>query len=53
VEQAFKEKVLRDINNVLVYITPGCYICTMDHVISADESETKDIHMKTKDWAGN
>jgi hypothetical protein len=44
--------VLRDINNVLVYITPGCYICTMDHVISADESETKEIHMKTKDWAG-
>ena len=29
---------------------PGCYIRTMDHVISADESETIEIQKKTMDW---
>jgi hypothetical protein len=28
-----------------------CYIRTMDHVISADESETVEIQMKMMDWA--
>ncbi len=31
---------------------PGCYIRTMDHVISADESETIEIQKKTMDWTG-
>jgi len=35
-----------------VTIEPGCYIRTMDHVISADESETIEIQRKTMDWAG-
>ncbi len=32
-----------------IKIKPGCYIRTMDHVISADESETIDIAIKTMD----
>jgi|694.fasta_scaffold32660_2 hypothetical protein len=35
-----------------VTLEPGCYIRTMDHVISADESETIEIQRKTMDWAG-
>jgi hypothetical protein len=35
-----------------IKIKPGCYVRTMDHVISADESETIDIAIKTMDWAG-
>jgi hypothetical protein len=35
-----------------VSINPGCYIWTMDHVISADKSETVENQMKTMDWAG-
>jgi hypothetical protein len=31
-------------------VEPGCYIRTMDHVISADESETIEIQKKTMDW---
>jgi hypothetical protein len=33
-------------------INPGCYICTMDHVISADKSKTDKLQMKTMDLAG-
>jgi hypothetical protein len=35
-----------------VMVEPGCYIRTMDHVISADESETIEIQKKTMDWTG-
>jgi len=35
-----------------VTVEPGCYIRTMDHVISADESETIEIQRKTMDWTG-
>ncbi len=35
-----------------ITVEPGCYIWTMDHVISADESETIEIQRKTMDWAG-
>jgi hypothetical protein len=38
-----------------IKIKPGCYVQTMDHVISADESETIEtieIAIKTMDWAG-
>ncbi len=35
-----------------VTVEPGCYIRTMDHVISADESETIEIQKKTMDWTG-
>jgi len=34
----------------MVTVEPGCYIRTMDHVISADESETIEIQKKTMDW---
>jgi len=34
-----------------IKIRPGCYVWTMDHVISADESETIET-IKTMDWAG-
>ncbi len=34
-----------------IKIKPGCYVRTMDHVISADESETIEIAIKTMDWA--
>jgi hypothetical protein len=34
-----------------IKIRPGCYVRTMDHVISADESETIET-IKTMDWAG-
>jgi hypothetical protein len=33
-------------------VGPGCYIWTMDHVISADESEMIEIQKKTMDWTG-
>jgi hypothetical protein len=35
-----------------VMVEPECYIRTMDHVISADESETIKIQKKTMDWTG-
>jgi hypothetical protein len=35
-----------------ITVDPGCYIQTMDHVISADESETIEIQKKTMDWSG-
>ncbi len=35
-----------------IKVKPGCYVRTMDHVISADESETIEIAIKTMDWAG-
>jgi hypothetical protein len=35
-----------------VTVEPGCYIRTIDHVISADESETIEIQKKTMDWTG-
>jgi len=35
-----------------IRIRPGCYVRTLDHVISADESETIKIAIKTMDWAG-
>jgi hypothetical protein len=35
-----------------IKIKPGCYMRTMDHVISADESEMIEIAIKTMDWAG-
>ncbi len=34
-----------------VLIDPGCYIQTMDHIISADKSEMAEIQMKTT-WIG-
>ncbi len=34
-----------------VKIKPGCYVPTMDHVISADESETIEVKIKAMDWA--
>jgi hypothetical protein len=36
----------------MVKIEPGCYIQTMDHMISADKSETVKIQKKTMDWTG-
>jgi hypothetical protein len=36
----------------MIKIKPGCYVRSMDHVISADESETIEIAIKTMDWAG-
>jgi hypothetical protein len=33
-------------------VEPGCYIRTMDHVISADESKTIEIQKKIMDWTG-
>jgi len=35
-----------------IRIKPGCYIQTMDHVISADESETIEVAIKMMDWSG-
>ncbi len=35
-----------------IRIRPGCYVRTMDHVISADESKTIEIAIKTMDCAG-
>jgi hypothetical protein len=35
-----------------IKVKPGCYVRTMDHVISADESEMIEIAIKTMDWAG-
>ncbi len=34
-----------------IKVKPGCYVRTMDHIISADESETIEIAIKTMDWA--
>jgi S-adenosylmethionine:tRNA-ribosyltransferase-isomerase (queuine synthetase) len=34
-----------------IWIKPGCYVRTMDHVISANESETIEVKIKTMDWA--
>ena len=34
-----------------IKVKPGWYVRTMDHVISADESETIEIAIKTMDWA--
>jgi hypothetical protein len=36
----------------MVTVEPGYYIWTMDHVISADESETIEIQKKTMAWTG-
>jgi hypothetical protein len=36
-----------------VSIDPGCYIRTVDHVISADESEMVEIQTKTMDLLEN
>jgi hypothetical protein len=33
-----------------IKVKPGCYVCTMDHVISADESETFEVKIKAMDW---
>ncbi len=35
-----------------IRIKPGCYVRTMDHVITANESETIEVKIKTMDWAG-
>jgi len=35
-----------------INVSPGCYVRMIDHVISADESETIEIQMKTMEWAG-
>jgi hypothetical protein len=35
-----------------IKVKPGCYVWTVDHVISANESETIEIAIKTMDWAG-
>ena len=35
-----------------VTVEPGCYIRTMDYVISADESKMIEIQKKTIDWTG-
>jgi hypothetical protein len=35
-----------------IKIKPGCYVRTMDHIISGNESETTKIAIKTMDWAG-
>jgi hypothetical protein len=35
-----------------IRIKPGCYVRTMNHVISADESETIEVKIKAMDWAG-
>jgi hypothetical protein len=35
-----------------IRIKPRCYVCTMDHVISADISEIIEFKIKTMDWAG-
>jgi hypothetical protein len=34
-----------------IQIKSGCYVQTMDHVISAEESETIEVAIKTMDWA--
>jgi hypothetical protein len=33
-------------------IEPGCYVRSMDHIISADESETIEVKIKAMDWLG-
>jgi hypothetical protein len=34
-----------------IKIKPGCYVCTMDHVISADESKIIEVKITAMDWA--
>jgi hypothetical protein len=34
-----------------IKIKPGCYVHSMDHIISADESETMEVKIKAMDWA--
>ncbi len=36
-----------------ISINTGCYVRTMDHIISVDESETVEIQTKTMVWAGD
>jgi hypothetical protein len=33
-----------------VRINPSCFIRTMDHIITADDSEEIEIHSKWQDW---
>jgi hypothetical protein len=33
-------------------IKSGCYVHSMDHIISADESETIEVKIKAMDWPG-
>jgi hypothetical protein len=33
-----------------VRVNPSCYVRTMDHIITADDSEEMDIHSKWLDW---
>ncbi len=35
-----------------IRVKPGCYVRTMDQVISTNESETIEVTIKTMDWAG-
>ncbi len=35
-----------------IQIKPGCYVQTMDHVISTNKLETIEVAIKTMDWAG-
>jgi hypothetical protein len=35
-----------------IQIKPGCYVWTMDHVISSNKLETIEVAIKTMDWAG-
>jgi len=37
----------------MVTVKPGCYIGTMDDIISADESKMIEIQKKTMDWTEN
>jgi hypothetical protein len=34
----------------IVRINPSCYIRTMDHIITADDSAKIEIHYKWLDW---
>jgi len=33
-----------------IKLNPRCYIRTMDHVITADETEDVEVHSKWLDW---
>jgi hypothetical protein len=35
-----------------IKIKPGCYVHTIDHVISADKSKTIKVKINAMDWAG-
>ncbi len=39
-------------SGLTVRINPSCYIRTMDHIITADDSEEIEIHSKWLDWTG-